>query len=273
MFEHKNNYIYFISTSSLLLIITTLLSGCSFNNYLTNFEKENKNIYEKQTTNLPGYQEFKLKKPIEFTVDQEMKTLNNYEELLGETSEELISPTYQYTYGDPSVFGGSYSYQNKKYFTKNGSGGNTVKVYNAKTNKLLLNTDLCSIGSREAITKVREVQNYISVDFLQNCNQKKMTVVENIFYQGKTINEQYKVKGSKELFIYKNKVGFIEMKDNKEYIYFNNKRISPAFDTINNHACCAMPAYFKLYQNGALQFLAQKEKENYIVEIDLNKYL
>jgi hypothetical protein len=270
----KKNYfpIQFIYFFILFFLVTTL-SGCSFNNFLPSFEVEDKNIYEKQTTSFPGYQEFKLKKQIEFTVDQEMKTLNNYEELQGQTSEELISPTYQYTYGDPSVFGGSYSYQNKKYFTKNGSGEGTVKIYDAKTNKVLLNTDLCSTGSREAITKVREVQNSVSIDFLQNCDQEKMTAVENIFYQGKTINEQYRVKGSKELFIYKNKIGFIEIDNKKEYIYFNNKRISLAFDAINNHACCAMPAYFKLYQNGALQFLAQKEKENYIIEIDLNNHL
>jgi hypothetical protein len=61
--------------------------------------------------------------------------------------------------------------------------------------------------------------------------------------------------------------------NDKEYIFFNNKIISPAYDQILTYGCCTNPHYLEVFKNGKLDFMAVKGEKDYLVEIDLNSYL
>lgn len=104
--------------------------------------------------------------------------------------------------------------------------------------------------------------------------QRNKKVHQNIFYKDETINEKYDLEGSKNLFSYKNAVGFVAEKNGKYYVMFNGQKISDNFDVIRTKGCCAIEAYpFQLDENGILYFMGKRGEKYYMVEVDLNKFL
>lgn len=104
--------------------------------------------------------------------------------------------------------------------------------------------------------------------------------VQNIFYNGETMNEKYGFETSHFLFSYKDKLGFVAQKDGKEHIFFNGKIVSRGYDSIPTSSCCmTLPEVFKVYDNGALVFRATNKDDSgmyheyWVVEVDLNPYL
>jgi len=141
--------------------------------------------------------------------------------------------------------------------------------------KQIFQREMC-FGAAGPINDFKKINNEIALTFSEPCadNENPESVGrENIYYQGKTINEEYNVEESKSLFSYKGKLGFIGKQDGVWHIFFNGQRLPYSFDLISDYACCAAPYYFEVYENGALVFLAKKQEQNYIVEIDLNTYL
>lgn len=109
-------------------------------------------------------------------------------------------------------------------------------------------------------------------------NKKSAYASPNIFYDGTTINQRYSVEGSYRLFDYKGKLGFIEVSQGKQYIFFNGKRLSTGYDYIRSYfnSDYIFPL-FEIYDNGALIFVAHNGKDNYknyyFVQIDLNSFV
>lgn len=93
----------------------------------------------------------------------------------------------------------------------------------------------------------------------------------NIFYDGIIINDTFNVEGSRNLFKYDGKIGFIFEKDEKEQIFFDGKIVSSSFDRIIDKACCINPSHFVLYDNGALVFMIENGDDKFYVHLDLNK--
>jgi len=96
----------------------------------------------------------------------------------------------------------------------------------------------------------------------------------NVYYDGKTFNEQYMVEGSEYPFLYQGKIGFIGRQEGKEYVYFNGQKVSEEVYDIPTYQCClSIAPLIMLSENGAFLFRAQQGEDYIIVEIDLNKYL
>ncbi len=94
----------------------------------------------------------------------------------------------------------------------------------------------------------------------------------NIFFRNETINEKYGVEGSKKLFAFKEKIGFIAQKNDKTFIFFDGRKISDDFDEIRADTCCVASNYtFELYENGILFFMARRGEKYFFVEIDINE--
>lgn len=96
----------------------------------------------------------------------------------------------------------------------------------------------------------------------------------NTWYKKETMNEKYRLDGSYYLFSYKDKIGFVAIKDNKKHIFFNRYKVSGDFDEIRTYSCCAiMPYPLKIYDNGILFFMGKRGEKYFLVEVNLNKYL
>lgn len=123
--------------------------------------------------------------------------------------------------------------------------------------------------SNEECSSVNEFLNYC-----QESERKGQGFFMDIYYQGEFMNEKFDLEGSKELFIYKNKIGFIEQEGDQYLIWFNGQKVSDGFDSIRTHACCATIAFpFSVYENGILHFGAARNDVYYNVEINLNHFL
>lgn len=131
------------------------------------------------------------------------------------------------------------------------------------------------IDGKPAITFIRTLR-YISEDIYP-----EMTT--DTFYDGAFFNAKYGVYGSHDVFSYQGKIGFIGQKDQteyvsdngekyyKQYVYFDGKPVSPAFDAIRTESCCSMPSTsLHVFDNGALVFVGERDHYGILTEIDLN---
>lgn len=146
-----------------------------------------------------------------------------------------------------------------------------------KNGKVIFSGVVCQGTFDYPLIYMRLIEGKLTFDYLAGpCfnEQTNEYAHMNIFYEGRNINKEYGFKESRYLFSYKDKIGFIIGEENQEYIYFNGKNISSGFDVIRSYSHeDSSPPLFKIYDNGALLFGARKGKDNYIGEIDLNKFL
>ncbi|MFZ2189491.1 MAG: hypothetical protein WA057_01540 [Candidatus Magasanikiibacteriota bacterium] len=156
------------------------------------------------------------------------------------------------------------------------TGDNVPDKYALKfNNKTIFEHEMC-YGAEGPIQLFQSIEEKISFTFSEACQysvDNKVTAISNIFYDDTTINEKFGVEESKHLFSYKDKIGFIGKKNNAWYIFFNEKQIPYQYDGISDIGCCATPYFFKIYENGTVVFLAGKQNQSYIIEINLNNYL
>lgn len=146
-----------------------------------------------------------------------------------------------------------------------------------KNGKEIYRSKMC-YGAEGPIQDVRNIDGKVAFTFVEgSCNYDGKAETQsrmNIFYDGKTINDVYGVNESHFLFSYKGKLGFVTKIEGKEYIYFNGKKASSAFDSIPTHQCCDSPeSILKVYDNGAFLFRGSIDKDYYLEEVDLNKFL
>ena len=96
----------------------------------------------------------------------------------------------------------------------------------------------------------------------------------NSYYGGININQTYHVRGSRQVFVYKGKIGFVMDKGHREVIFFNGQEISTAFDCIRgfNHED-PTPPLLEVYDNGTLLFGARLGTIYYLGLMDLNQFL
>jgi len=104
--------------------------------------------------------------------------------------------------------------------------------------------------------------------------KKDEKMVMNLYYQGEFMNEKFNMDSSKELFIYKEKIGFVAKKDDDTFIWFNGQSVSENFEAIRTQTCCMIPAHvFELYDDGRLLFEGIQGGEARLSEVDLNSFL
>ncbi len=143
--------------------------------------------------------------------------------------------------------------------------------------KVLFQKPMC-FGAEGPIQDVRKINGKLAISYVEGTckynGEKEINSRMNIFYDGKTLNEEYTVEGSQYLFSYKDTIGFVVTEGDKHYIFFNGQKISEAFDSIPTTQCCAsISPLLNVYENGAFLFRGSKENIYYLTEIDLNKYL
>ncbi|MBU2524062.1 hypothetical protein KKG71_02620 [Patescibacteria group bacterium] len=126
------------------------------------------------------------------------------------------------------------------------------------------------LGDTEVLCKKETEQNNKCDNFKKNTLKN----YSNIYLDGETLNEKYNVEGSRNIFAYKDKIGFIAGHGGELYIFYNGKKISQNFSRIRTQACCAIVPYpFNVYKNGILFFMAKRGDGFYFFEIDLNEYV
>lgn len=154
-----------------------------------------------------------------------------------------------------------------------------------KNGKEIYRSKMC-YGAEGPIQDVRDVDGKAAFTFSQGMcvydGKSEKNARMNIFYDGKTMNEVYNVDEARFLFAYKGKLGFVanNKTTQKNYIFFNGKKISDDFISIPTHQCCdSIDPIVDVYENGALVFRAAdkegiKDYQDYkMVEVDLNKFL
>ncbi len=146
-----------------------------------------------------------------------------------------------------------------------------------KNNTQIYESQMC-YGSEPPIENIAMIDGEIAVTFHQgDCSSENRKSGDNwvaIYYRGKTINEQEHVQGASTLFDYKGKLGFVAKIDDKDYLYFNGKKASQPFDIIRTYTCCMLPQpYLKVYENGTLLFIGDRNHNRYLTQVDLNQHL
>jgi len=161
--------------------------------------------------------------------------------------------------------------------SKEGYIDETKPINLMKDGKVIFSGVVCQGTFDYPLIYMRLIEGKLTFDYLDGpCfnEQTNEYAHMNIFYEGRNINKEYGFKESRYLFSYKGKTGFILEEEKQDYLYFNGKKISSGFDVIRSYSHEDLsPPLFKLYDNGALLFGARKGKDNYIGEIDLNKFL
>lgn len=130
-------------------------------------------------------------------------------------------------------------------------------------------------GTDGPIESVEVVAGKPAVTFLRvlepshSLNELPRTSID-VFYDGQFFNEKYGVEGSRSAFSFDGKIGFIGKLKGKSYIFFDGVPVSRAFDTIRTVACCAAPSTtLRLFDNGALVFVGERDGYGVLTEIDL----
>lgn len=94
------------------------------------------------------------------------------------------------------------------------------------------------------------------------------------FYDGAFLSDRYWIEGSHGLFAYKNILGFVGKQEGKEYVFFNGKPVTPAFDAIRTFSCCTVPhTDLRVYGDGMLYFSGERGEHVYRGEVDLDAFL
>lgn len=171
---------------------------------------------------------------------------------------------------------GEYSLGGKQYELVVDGNPLVGEQYSLRENeKEIVSLPMC-YGADGPLNDLRLVESKIALSYRSACITKDnlVSAKSNIFYNGKTFNETYKVDESHFLFSYEGKLGFVAKIKDKEFIYFNGKQISKEYDSIpTSHCCMTIWPIFKVYDNGALVFRAKQGEDYYVTEIDLNKHL
>jgi len=150
-------------------------------------------------------------------------------------------------------------------------GRNTGKKYIYKGQTILFEGDMYD-GSDGPVLDVSLIKNKPAFNIMLGSSPENARA--DIFYENEFFNEKYKVDHSRQVFTYKDKIGFIATKNDKTYIHFNGALISHTYDRIRTTSCCAVSAYpFSLFEEGILLFVAKRGEKFYLVRVDLNKYV
>ncbi|MEI8230175.1 MAG: hypothetical protein WCG83_03475 [Candidatus Peregrinibacteria bacterium] len=119
------------------------------------------------------------------------------------------------------------------------------------------------INEKPAVTFTRSIKPPVP-------GEVQPTTTSDLFYDGVFFNQRYGMDGSHSIFTYRGKIGFVGTKDGKEFIYFDGKPVSPAFDAIRTESCCSMPStQLRVFDNGALVFVGERDGYGILTEIDL----
>lgn len=153
----------------------------------------------------------------------------------------------------------------------------SIEVY--KNNKLLFSDKICGNSPLGDVIDWRLINGKIALTYNKDCNGNCST---EIFYDGKFITKEYKVKNPRYLFFYNNKVGFITSEfgamniidglNTEEKIFWDGKYITPSFDSIHTTSCCSSSGELEptVFENGTLLFFAKRGEKNYLAEVKLS---
>lgn len=143
------------------------------------------------------------------------------------------------------------------------------ETYSLLKNGVLLFEKPMEFGAEGPILDWRIVDGKAAFTYqVPNDNQ---TLKTEIFYDGEFLSQKYEVKNPRYLFSYQHKLGFIAADDEGDKIFFDDSIITPAFETIFTHNCCALTEILPIvYENGVLLFYGvRNNNQDYLVEVQL----
>lgn len=99
-------------------------------------------------------------------------------------------------------------------------------------------------------------------------------VAWNTFFDGMDINQSFRVKGSRQLFVYKGTIGFVAREGQKERLFFNHRAVGPAFDCLRgfDHED-PTPPLLDVHDNGWVLFGARQGRSLLVGMLNLNELL
>lgn len=105
----------------------------------------------------------------------------------------------------------------------------------------------------------------------EKCSRLKYKKVSTDIWTGwERMNEKYALQESKNMFEFKGNHGFIARRDEGYFIMYNWYQISEYFDYIRTRSCCAIWKFpFKIYENGILEFVFQRDEKLFVWFIEL----
>jgi hypothetical protein len=159
---------------------------------------------------------------------------------------------------------GKWSFGNDIYELRSPSGETIADAYSMYRNDELLFTAKMEYGSEGPILDARIVAGVPSFTYLVECTD---TCTTDVFYVS-SISKEYSVADPRYLFAYEGKIGFIAADKNGDRVFFDGSFITPAFESIHTHNCCATHKMLPtIYDNGVLIFTAQRGDDSYLAEV------
>ncbi len=153
-------------------------------------------------------------------------------------------------------------------------------VWTVFVNKKPVFTERMYVAADGPVLERRVVQNKAAVTFRRDLREtigEETPASEEIpvdtWYDGSFLNDRYGVDGSHGAFAYRGVLGFVGRKGDSEYVLFNGRPITPAFDAIRTSSCCMVPhTDIRVYDDGMLFFAGERGKDVYLGEVDLDAF-
>ncbi len=144
------------------------------------------------------------------------------------------------------------------------------KIYSVFKNGALLFEKPMEFGTEGPILDWRIVDDKPAFTYMISCTDPDQIFCgTEIFYDGKFLSQKYDVKNPRYLFSYQHKLGFVVSDEDGDKIFFDGSMITPAFETIFTHNCCALTEILPIvYNNGVLLFYGVRNSDqDYLVEV------
>ncbi len=147
-------------------------------------------------------------------------------------------------------------------------------VYRMLLNGKILFEEQMDFGADGPVQDWRIVDGNPAFTFRSRCstdNGNRVSCDQDIWYDGSLISQKFGVENPRYLFSYNGKIGFIALHDETDAVFYDEKFITPGFDTIWTHNCCSYTEILPtVYKNGVLLFYAKRNEMTYLVETLLN---
>ena len=156
---------------------------------------------------------------------------------------------------------------NDVYELRSLSGREISETYSMFKNDQRLFTADMEYGAEGPILDWRIVDGKPTFTYLVDCAGVCTT---DIYHDG-SITVKYGVVNPRYLFSFDGNLGFISTDTDGDKIFYNGNFITPAFDIIHTHNCCAVQEILPtVYDNGILVFSSKRGDDEFINEVRLD---
>ncbi|MCP4523838.1 MAG: hypothetical protein GY828_06505 [Candidatus Gracilibacteria bacterium] len=146
----------------------------------------------------------------------------------------------------------------------------TTKTSLYKDEKKIFSHENLYLGVDGAINRLGYIGGKLSFEYTYFEDDSKENINSDIWWGGESLNQKYQLNGSKNLFEYNGKIGFITSNQDGMFLMYDGKQITEFFSGIRTISCCMISKFpFDIYDNGVLQFVFRRDNELYVGSLEL----